>query len=107
MALVELLIDNGADVNINNGQPLYTASITNNVDLVELLLNHDADPSFNAYKAIKWASIYGYNEVVQLLLYNVTGFWIEKESDYNKVQKASKDNVLVDFLNNLKEQISA
>jgi ankyrin repeat protein len=107
LEFVKLLLDNDADVNICNGKPLYTASIANNMEAVELLLKHGADVSLDNYKAIKWACTYGYNDIVQLLLYNATGYWADDDSDYDKIKKASKNYNLVEFINNLKEQMVA
>lgn len=106
LRLAKMLLDNGADVNINNGKPLYTAITSNNPEMVTMLLDNGADVTLDNYKALKWASIFGYKEIVQMLLFHATNFWIEKESDYLKVQESAKNGSLPKLVENIKTQMN-
>lgn len=63
MDIIEYLVENNADVNVNNehGRPLFLAVEHGSLEMVKYLVEHGADPSFNnhestalAYDLGKW-----------------------------------------------------
>lgn len=73
-AVVELLLDYGANVNARASYeltPLHTATSHNSKEVVALLLVHGANVNAaysNGHTALHWAAMKGYGEIVQLLL---------------------------------------
>lgn len=74
VALVQLLLDYGANVNARSREgltPLHNATLCNHVEVVRLLLKHDADPTLapaNGLTPLHWAVMRNYPEIILLLL---------------------------------------
>ena len=72
--LAQILIDNGADVNVQGGEygyPIWAAMSQGHNEIVNLLLQHGASPSLHSGydgKALVAASRGGYRNIVELLL---------------------------------------
>jgi ankyrin repeat protein len=67
-AMVELLIDVGADVHAYTDQALRWASINGHAAVVQMLLDAGARVYANYYQALRWAADAGHSAVVQILL---------------------------------------
>lgn len=71
-AIVELLLNNGADPNINDGEPLISAILGGDFDIIEMLIN--AGANVNEHKNSRWksplllASEYSNDTAVKMLL---------------------------------------
>lgn len=65
---VQYLIDNGLDVNLENGLPLVSASRSNNKTLVDLLLRNGAEIKLNNYNVLKILAKKGINEMLEYLI---------------------------------------
>ena len=72
-ALVELLIDIGADVRADNDYALLLASINGHADVVQILLDAGADVHAEYDEALRWAARNGYADIVRIL-----EAWIEE-----------------------------
>ena len=66
--IVELLIDNGADVTVNNNYPIRIASKKGYTKIVKLLIDAGADVTADNNYPIRVASEYGHTDVVKLLI---------------------------------------
>ena len=66
--MVRLLVDNGADININGGVCLQRAVDSKNADLVKLLVELGADVHVNIDYAIRWAAYNNNLKMVKVLL---------------------------------------
>jgi len=67
---IQMLIDEGADVHVDNDYALQWASLDGHLKIVKVLLENDADVHANEDCALRTASIKGHLEVVKLLLEN-------------------------------------
>jgi ankyrin repeat protein len=65
---VRLLLDNKADVSVNNNEPIRNAARNGHAEVVRLLLSKGADPSAENNEALKLALNNNYVEVIRLLL---------------------------------------
>ena len=65
---VKYLIDNGLNVNLENGLPLISASRSNNKPLVDLLLKNGAEIELNNYNVLKVLAKKGINEMLEYLI---------------------------------------
>ena len=76
--IIQILIDNGANVNVNDnyfGSPLISATAWHKTDLVKLLLKHDADVNklsdcimmSGDLTALMIAQKYKYYDIIDLL----------------------------------------
>ena len=65
---IKYLIDNGLDVNFENGLPLRTAAKNNRKDIMQLLLDNGAHIEERRYMVIKWASEHGNVDILTYLL---------------------------------------
>ena len=101
--LIELLIDNGADVNARNKEqstPLLGAVAEGRMNIVELLVNKGADVSAK-YKrgrtALHDAAAYGHKGICEILIaegVNINeGSWDGTTSLHNAAQNGNKDVV--------------
>jgi ankyrin repeat/SOCS box protein 8 len=91
---VEMLLENGADINIGDGNddtPLHWATFKNNVPCVKLLLQRGAkvDPlDYNHDTPLAWAARKGHVEIIQILLdYNADGH-IANLRELSPIEKA-------------------
>ena len=70
--LVQLLIDHGANVNVQDVHgctPLFNAAYRGNFEIVQILINHKADPNSGKYGTpLIIAANWGYTEIVELLI---------------------------------------
>jgi ankyrin repeat protein len=73
LEIVKFLIENGADVNANNGVALDYASRNGNLEIVKFLLENGADVNANNGAALAGASQRGHLEIVKLLLSPTVG----------------------------------
>lgn len=64
--LVKVLIDNGADIHIENDLPLIYASRNGYYDIVELLTDNGANIHAQNDKAFNLACYRGHNDIVDL-----------------------------------------
>lgn len=65
--VVRMLLENGADVHANNNQPLLWSVINWHVKIVKLLLEHGADLHANDDYALRWATYCGHPEILETL----------------------------------------
>jgi ankyrin repeat protein len=65
---VKYLIDNGLNVNLENGLPLISAARSNNKPLVDLLLSNGAEIELNNYNVLKVLAKKGINEMLEYLI---------------------------------------
>jgi len=65
---VKFLLNHGANVHVNNEQPLRWTSTGGYTEIVKLLLDHGADVHANNDYSLRWASIHGHTDVVKLLI---------------------------------------
>jgi ankyrin repeat protein len=68
--IARFLLDNGADVNADDGQALTFASKAGHAEMVQLLIDYGADVNANESDPIIWACIRGKEEVVRILVEN-------------------------------------
>ena len=66
--LVRSLLLAGADVNADNGHPLWVAAYRGRADVVRLLLAAGADASARDSGALRWARKNGHYDVARVLL---------------------------------------
>ena len=66
--VVKLLFKHGADVHARDDQALRWTSVNGHAEVVKLLLNNGADVHARGDYALRWASWYGHTKVVKLLL---------------------------------------
>jgi ankyrin repeat protein len=78
--LVKLLLENGADVHVENDCSLRWASCCGHDKVVKILLENGADVHADDDKALRLASYYGHDKVIKLLLEN--GADIHSNNDY-------------------------
>ncbi|KAJ7114802.1 hypothetical protein C8R44DRAFT_709937 [Mycena epipterygia] len=67
---VQFLLENGVDVNTDDGRPLVAASHKGHTDIVRLLLDNDVDVDADDGNALVKASEQGHTETVRVLLEN-------------------------------------
>lgn len=65
---VKYFVENGADVNYSEGDPLYKAAVNNHLDVVKYLVEHGADISVNNYNSIMFAYRYNFKDIVDYLI---------------------------------------
>ena len=70
LEVVKFLVQNGADVDANNGLPLILASQNGHLEVVEYLVSKDANIHIRNDLALSWASERGHLEVVKFLVKN-------------------------------------
>ena len=70
LALVKFALDNGADISIEDDEPLQYASRDGHLEIVKYLVEHGADIHANGDSALRLASHYGYLEIVKYLVEN-------------------------------------
>ena len=68
--IVKILIDNGADVHMQDNYPIRFASDNGHYDIVKLLIENGADVSSKNNYAIRLASRNGHYDIVELLIEN-------------------------------------
>ena len=66
--LVRFLLTAGADINADNGHPLWVAAYRGRRDVVRILLAAGADATARGDGAVRWARKNGHYDVVRLLL---------------------------------------
>ena len=66
--LVRFLLTAGADINADNGHPLWVAAYRGRREVVRILLTAGADASARDSGAMRWARKNGHYDVVRLLL---------------------------------------
>jgi len=87
---IEVLLGQGADINVRLGEdqwtPLMTASREGRLEAVELLLSEGADPNIRDARfnknAYHWALQYGHREIAKLLLDNGASRELKKPSRF-------------------------
>ena len=94
--VVKLLIDNGADPNIQNRRGdtalVYAAAMNRHTEAVELLINN-ADPNIQGwmgYTALIWAVNNGHMEIVKLLIDNDANLNIRNTYDDTALEIAER-----------------
>jgi hypothetical protein len=102
-ALVELLLENGADVALNSHDgepPLNAASFRGHIGIVKLLLSHGADVSATndeGWTPVNSAAAYGHFEVAKLLIENGANVTIASSQGWRPISSAS-DNGHLDLV---------
>lgn len=66
--IAKLLLENGADPNVQDSQPLINAAHYGHYEIVKLLLENGANPNERDAIALNNAAYYGHFEIVKLLL---------------------------------------
>ena len=87
---IEVLLGQGADINVRLGEdqwtPLMTASREGRLEAVELLLSEGADPNIRDARfnknAYHWALQYGHREIAKLILDNGASRELKKPSRF-------------------------
>jgi ankyrin repeat protein len=93
LKLIEILLENGADIHTNNDAPLLWACSKNNVKAVKYLLKKGADPKVNDNLALRWAYKEGYLEVVKCLMENGAVLQDQKPLEEGQVYKSIPEAV--------------
>ncbi len=65
---VKLLLDRGANININNGEPLQKAVRNNNLEMVEFLIKNGANINANHSYALEIALDRDYTDIAEVLI---------------------------------------
>lgn len=73
IALAKLLIASGANVNYNDGEPLYGACNSNKMRMVKFLLANGADPVLGNDRCLAAAYYANYKDIAKLLIENGAG----------------------------------
>lgn len=68
--VAKFLIENGADIEHNNGGPLRIAVYENKIEIVSLLLSMGANIQLDSSESLRIADVLGYNDIVELLVLN-------------------------------------
>lgn len=68
--IIKLLIDNGADIRIDNDCVIQWASETGHFDIVKLSIDEEANVCVNSNQALKKACINGHYDIAKLLIKN-------------------------------------
>lgn len=66
--IVNLLLDNGADVNTEDGYPLRWAAMNGHTEIVRILIKYGADVNVEKGISLRWAATRGHAKIVRLLL---------------------------------------
>ncbi len=92
MAEITQLLDAGANINADNGQPLRVAADTGYLDAVALLLDRGANPDLDDGFALTMAADNGHIDIVELLLArNINPFLEGIEMFLEQMQVVKKD----------------
>ena len=88
LTMTKFLLDNGIDVNADNGRPLYYSSTYGYYDTVKLLIEYGAN--INNDKAIMAAILFGQYDIVKLLLDN--GANLSAATDFGSKNRTTRNN---------------
>jgi len=100
--IVEFLVEKGANIHIYNDEPLKLAAENNHVDVVKFLLDKGANVYANDNYVLEWAAERGYLDIIQFLANKGLNVYVNN----NKALKVAADNGhlnIVKFLLDIKE----
>jgi ankyrin repeat protein len=83
--IVELLLENGADIHVNNGEPLKLSSMHGHDDTVKLLLKNGADIHARQDTAIRSAIAHCRNSTIKLLIENGADIHAKNDSGLRRL----------------------
>jgi len=116
--IVKNLVENKADITVENNELLTVATCHGHFNIVKFLVENKADISAQNYESVRWGSYHGYLDIVKFLVENkadistkdnwsvkfasyrghleVTKFLLSLGADYSKVNSVMQIKLLQD-----------
>ena len=66
VGIVKFALDNGANIDIHDGYPLFVSTTGGSIKVVKLLVSRGVNVN-NVLRSLYWADVGGYDEIAQIL----------------------------------------